>query len=169
MSEHSSGSDARHTADEGGREGPHGRWVGTWERSETLVALRSLLDTSRRATPALARRATLSHSEAAVMEHIMEEPAGPTELAQRLGVTSAAASGIVDRLVARGHAERRPHPTDRRRTVVVATRSGREELLGHLMPMFVELARLDQQLTPEERAVVLRFLQAAERAVGRLL
>ena len=147
----------------------HSRWVGSWERSETLDALRSLLDTSRRATPALARRADLSHTEAAVLEHIMDEPTGPTELAQRLGVTSAAASGIVDRLVARGHVARRPHPSDRRRTVVVATDSGREEMLGHLMPMFVDLARLDQELSPQERDVVLRFLTAAERAVSRLL
>ena len=149
--------------------GEHSRWVGSWERSETLDALRSLLDTSRRATPALARRAELSHSEAAVLEHIMDEPTGPTELAQRLGVTSAAASGIVDRLVARGHVERQSHPSDRRRTVVVATASGREEMLGHLMPMFVDLARLDQDLSAAEREVVLRFLRAAERAVSRLL
>nr|WP_237769962.1 hypothetical protein [Ornithinimicrobium sp. CNJ-824] len=57
----------------------HSRWVGSWERSETLDALRSLLDTSRRATPALARRADLSHTEAAVLEHIMDErPAPPS-------------------------------------------------------------------------------------------
>ena len=97
------------------------------------------------------------------------EPVGPTELAQRLGVTSAAASGIVDRLVARGHVERRPHPTDRRRTAVVCTPSGREELMGHLMPMFVELAAVDASLSAAEREVVLRFLTAADRAVGRLL
>jgi DNA-binding MarR family transcriptional regulator len=149
--------------------GVHTEWVASWERSETLDALRSLLQASRQATPALARRAALSHSEAAVMEHIMEEPAGPTDLAHRLGLTSAAASAIVDRLVARGHAERRPHPSDRRRTVVVPTESGREELLGHLMPMFVELAQLDQGLSADERATVLRFLRAAERAVARLI
>ncbi len=149
--------------------GTHSGWVASWERSETLDALRSLLVVSRQATPALARRAALSHSEAAVMEQIMEEPAGPTDLAQRLGLTSAAASGIVDRLVARGHAERRPHASDRRRTVVVPTDSGREEVLGHLMPMFLELARLDQELTDDEQVVVRRYLRAAERAVARLL
>ncbi|WP_269087297.1 hypothetical protein [Ornithinimicrobium sp. CNJ-824] len=42
-------------------------------------------------------------------------------------------------------------------------------MLGHLMPMFVDLARLDQELSPQERDVVLRFLTAAERAVSRLL
>ncbi len=149
--------------------GPHARWAQDWRRSEVLDALRRLLDTSGRATPALARRAELTHTELSVLEHVMEQPVGPTELAQRLGVTSAAASGIVDRLVARGHVERQPHPTDRRRTAVVCTQGGREELLGHLMPMFTELARLDASMSEAEREIVLRFLTAADRAVGRLL
>ncbi len=144
-------------------------WVQSWQRSETLDALRSLLDVSHRATPALARRAGLTHTEMAVLEHVMENPTGPSELAQRLGVTSAAASGIVDRLAARGHVERQPHATDRRRTVVAVTPTGREEVLGHLLPMFMELARVDASLDEDERAVVLRFLRDAERAVQRLL
>lgn len=154
---------------DGGQPGPQTRWVQDWERSPVLDALRSLLATSNRVGPALARRTGLSHTELAVLEHVVEEPLGPTELAQRLGVTSAAASGIVDRLVARGHVERQPHRTDRRRTAVVCTAGGREEFMGHLMPMFAELAALDASLDEDERAVVLRFLTAAERAVGRLL
>lgn len=147
----------------------HGDWVAGWERSPILDALRTLLSTGAMATPAIARRAELSHHEMAVLEHVMEHPTGPSELAGRLGVTTAAASGIVDRLEARGHVARQPHPTDRRRTVVACTDSGREELLGHLMPMFVSLASLDQRLDDEERRVVLRFLQEAEQAVRRVL
>lgn len=150
-------------------DGPRSEWVAGWERSETLEALHRLLDSGRRSVPALARRAGLTHAELSFLEHVFEHPAGPSELAQRIGVTSAAATGIVDRLEARGHVERRPHPTDRRRTAVVCTPSGREELMGHMMPMFLELAQLDASMTEEERAVVLRFLEAADRAVGRLL
>lgn len=144
-------------------------WVGSWSRSPALEALRRLLATSSQVAPALARRTGLTHTELAVLEHVIESPVGPTELAHRLGVTSAAASGIVDRLVTRGHVERQPHATDRRRTVVVATASGKEEVIGHLMPMFRELAELDAAFLDEELAVVLRYLEGAERAVGRLL
>lgn len=140
-----------------------------WQGSQTLIALRRLLATSGQIAPALSRRTGLSQTELSALEHIMEEPVGPSELAQRVGVTTAAASGIVDRLVARGHAERQPHPTDRRRTAVVCTASGREEMMGHLMPMFIELGQLDAELSEEERVVVRGFLAAAERAVGRLL
>ena len=97
----------------------------------------------------------------------MEHPTGPSALAARLGVTTAAASGIVDRLVTRGHVERQPHPADRRRTVVACTSSGREELLGHLMPMFLELAALDARLSPTEREIVLRARRYARSAHRR--
>lgn len=147
----------------------HTDWVERWDRSETLDALRSLLATSQRTTPALARRSGLSHTELAVLEHVLEHRVGPSELADRLGVTTAAASGIVDRLAERGHVERQPHASDRRRTVVEPTASGREEVLGHLMPMFLELAQIDARLTADERLVILRFLRQVERAIERLL
>jgi DNA-binding MarR family transcriptional regulator len=149
--------------------GPQTQWVDGWAPSPTLEALKQLLETGRQVTPALARRASLSPTEMAALEHLMVEPVGPSELAQRLGVTTAAASGIVDRLVARGHVERRPHPSDRRRTAVVCTAAGREEMLGHLMPMFVQLARVDAGMSEHEREVVHRFLVQADRAVSRLL
>lgn len=140
-----------------------------WQGSEVLGSLRRLLDTSHRVRPALSRRSTLTPTELAALEHVMGEPAGVTELARRLGVTTAAATGIVHRLEARGHVERRPHPTDRRRRAVVCTDEGRAEMLGHLMPMLAGLAALDAELGPAEREVVLRFLREAERAVARLL
>lgn len=144
-------------------------WVDNWQQTETLLALRELTDLSKRVTPAVARRAGLGQTELATLEHLMADPIGPSEVAQRLGVTSAAASGIVDRLTARGHVERRPHPQDGRRTLVCVTSSGRAELVGHLMPMFAELAALDASLTPQEREVVDRYLQGAIRALRRLL
>lgn len=149
-------------------DGPSSHWVSGWQRSETLEALHQLLDSSRRSAPAIARKAGLTHTELAALEHVFEEPVGPSELAQRIGVTSAAATGIVDRLESRGHVERRPHPTDRRRTAVVCTPSGREEVVGHLMPMFRELAELDSSMSDDDKQVVLRFLRAADHAVQRL-
>jgi DNA-binding MarR family transcriptional regulator len=103
------------------------------------------------------------------LELLTKGSAGPVHLARELGVTSAASSGIVDRLVARGHVERRPHASDRRRTEVVITASGREEVLGHLMPMFVALQELDSQLDPRERAAITRYLRGATAAMRRLL
>ncbi|WP_037860576.1 MarR family winged helix-turn-helix transcriptional regulator [Streptomyces sp. NRRL S-340] len=48
-----------------------------------------------------------------------------TELAAHLGVTKQAASQLVDEIVRKGYAERRPHPGDARARLVVLTALGR--------------------------------------------
>lgn len=121
-------------------------------------------------TPAaVARRAGLSTSELHALRHLSSGPLGNADLAARLGVTSAAASGVVDRLVAHGHVERSAHPEDGRRTVIVVTEAGQAKTWTWLAPMFAGLAELDASLTPAERAAVDRYLEAATAAVRTLL
>jgi DNA-binding MarR family transcriptional regulator len=139
-----------------------------WGAADSLQALRDLTDAASAARPALARRAGMSHSELVALEHLFTSPLGPADLARRLGVTTAASTTIIDRLVERGHVRRTPHPTDKRRTVVELMDSGRREVLTHLLPMFRELEELDAGLTDEEREIVTRYLRRATRAL-RLL
>ncbi|WP_328428746.1 MarR family winged helix-turn-helix transcriptional regulator [Streptomyces sp. NBC_00443] len=47
-----------------------------------------------------------------------------TDLAGHLGVTKQAASQLVDEIVRKGYAERRPHPDDARARLVVLTERG---------------------------------------------
>ncbi|KAB1150487.1 MarR family transcriptional regulator [Streptomyces luteolifulvus] len=47
-----------------------------------------------------------------------------TDLAAHLGVTKQAASQLVDEIVRKGYAERRPHPQDARARLVVLTERG---------------------------------------------
>lgn len=47
-----------------------------------------------------------------------------TDLAVHLGVTKQAASQLVDEIVRKGYAERRPHPGDARARLVVLTEQG---------------------------------------------
>lgn len=148
---------------------PNTRYTSAWRPSETLLALRELLALAGDMPSEIARRADLSHTELRALEALIESPRGPVELSRDLGVTSAASSGIVDRLCARGHAQRVPHPTDGRRTQVVVTDSGKEEVLGHLVPMFRELQALEEGFSPEERLVVLRYLRATTAALGSQL
>ena len=130
----------------------------------TLVALRDLVAAGSRVTHVVARRAGLSETELVTLEHLTREQIGPAEVARRLEVSTAAATGIVDRLVARGHVERRPHDLDRRRTALHITDSGRGEVVGHLMPMFAALDRHDASFTEEEKVVVQRYLRGATEA-----
>ncbi|MEQ7847877.1 MarR family winged helix-turn-helix transcriptional regulator [Nocardioides kribbensis] len=112
----------------------------------------------------LARRSRVSDSELSALEHLVREPMGPAELARLLEVSTAASTGVVDRLQTKGHVQREPHAEDRRRTVVTLTDSGRAEILGHLMPMFEALRALDADLDDTERAVVARYLRGAAAA-----
>jgi len=135
----------------------------------TLLALRDLVAAGSRVNHVVSRRAGLSESELVTLEHLSREQIGPAEVARRLEVSTAAATGIVDRLVARGHVERRPHEVDRRRTELHITDSGRDEIVGHLMPMFAALHQHDSSFTEEEKAVVERYLRGATEAFERVL
>ena len=143
--------------------------VPQWRPTSSLDALQELVDVAGAVPAAVARRAVLSTSELHALRHLMAQPLGPAELARELGITSAASSGVVDRLVARGHAQRRPHPLDGRRTEVVVTDSGRTEIMARLALMFGALPALDEQLSESERAVVVRYLTGAIAAMRTLL
>lgn len=140
-----------------------------WRGSGTLDALQELVDVAGQVPHEVARRAGLSTSELHSLRHLSRGPMGPVELARVLGVTSAASSGVVDRLVSHGHAHRRPHAADGRRTEVVITDSGRREVLQRLAPMFAGLAETDASLTPAERVVVERYLRGAVAAMKALM
>ena len=137
--------------------------------SAATLALRDLLEAGARLRHAVSRRAGLSETEMTALDHLSRDPLGPAEVARRLDVSTAASTGIVDRLVERRHAERRPPAGDRRRVVVHLTDSGRAEILAHLAPMFAELARLDATFTPAEREVVERYLRGATAALETVI
>ena len=49
------------------------------------------------------------------------------------------------------------------------TDSGRSEVVGHLLPMFIALDRLDRGFSEDERAVVERYLRGAVEAFEQVL
>ena len=136
-----------------------------WSESESLRALREVTDAAGRVPAVVARRAGLSHSEMRALDHLSRAPLGPGELARLLEVTTAAATGVVDRLVAHGHADRVARDDDRRRTEVRLTDSGRAEVVRLLLPMFASLQELDGTFDADERAVVARYLRGAVLAL----
>lgn len=60
------------------------------------------------------------------------------ELADGLGVTPRNVTGLVDGLAASGHVARRPHPTDRRATLVDLTDAG-ARLMASMTDGYAEL------------------------------
>lgn len=142
--------------------------VNLGEQSEALRLLRELVEASAQMSKSIARHSELNHSELETLQLLLKGPVGPSDIARHLDVTTAAASGIVDRLVDRGHADRLPHDQDRRRVQVHITETARAEVVEQLVPMFVGLMQADAALTEEERQIVVRFLRSAIAAVRRV-
>lgn len=132
---------------------------------DSLLAVRSLLSAGGRWTRVLARRNGLSDSELQALEHLAPGPIGPADLSRRLGITTAAATGVVDRLVDRGHAERLPDASDRRRIAVRITDSGYVDLRAQLGATFDALLAWDATFSDAERDVVTRYLDGVVRAL----
>jgi len=145
-------------------ETPGTAFAASWRQTGSLDALRECTEAAGRVRGVVARQAGLSESEIIALEHLVRGPLGPAELSRRLDVSTAAATGIVDRLARHGHVTRTPHDQDRRRTQVLVTASGREEVLQRLLPMFRALRELDDSFDPSERAVVERYLRGATQA-----
>jgi DNA-binding MarR family transcriptional regulator len=143
---------------------PGTAFAAAWQQTESLNALRECTDAASRVRSVVARQAGLSESELTALEHLVKEALGPAELSRLLEVSTAAGTGIVDRLASHGHVTRVPHEGDRRRTRVVVTPAGREEVLQRLLPMFRKLRELDDSFDASERDVVTRYLRGATEA-----
>ncbi len=88
-------------------------------------------------------------------------PRTPSEIAERLQVTTASVTELVDRLERNGLVRRIPHPTDRRKLLVMLTVEG-ERKSELMQERFTEVtADCATDLSPTERGVVLNFLRNA--------
>ncbi|MDG4802956.1 MarR family transcriptional regulator [Micromonospora sp. WMMD980] len=129
--------------------------------SEAARALREVLRIAGDTRAALARRLGLGATDAAAIDHLVfsPEPLGPVELGNRLGIRSASATTLVDRLVRAGHVARAPHPHDRRRLSLQVTEHAVGEVLEALRPMLVGVDRAVARLTPEQAEATAAFLR----------
>ncbi len=117
---------------------------------------------------ALARRMGMGTSELAALERLQAAgPMTPGRLGERLSMSPAAVTALVDRLEVRGHAERMPNPEDRRSALVRETEKGLGESLKHLWPYIEEMRGIEEGFAEEERAVISRYLRAATEAAHR--
>jgi len=139
---------------------PHG------DIDDTLQAFMALVP---RLVAELAHRTGMSRSEVEALQHMAVQPLGPSELAQRLGLTPSAATLVIDRLQERGHVTREPDPADGRRVQAMPSDAAIGEVLGHLMPMLVALNDAESEFTSDERAAIRRYLELASDAVLRVL
>ncbi len=80
-------------------------------------------------------------------------------LGERVHLTSATLTGIIDRLEKSGLVERKPSPTDRRATLICLTRKG-SEIVVKLNKLFPEANReFLKEIGPDEEIIFRRTLE----------
>ncbi|MFJ5956149.1 MarR family winged helix-turn-helix transcriptional regulator [Paenarthrobacter sp. NPDC092416] len=92
----------------------------------------------------------------------------PKDLGDRLGITSASMTTLIDRLVDSGHIRREPHPTDRRALILRPTPGSDREVRHTLGGMHRRILDVASALSPAEARVVMDFLQRMREAVDTI-
>lgn len=93
-------------------------------------------------------------------------PCSVSDVAQALGVTRAAASQMLDRLVEQGLVARQEDPRDRRHKQVTLTPKGKAFLEAMMDAHRVWAGEVLARLTVEEREALAQALAALEKAIG---
>jgi DNA-binding MarR family transcriptional regulator len=112
----------------------------------------------------LARCLGINETDLRCMEILLEElpEASPSQLAERLNLTTGSTTALLDRLEKAGHLARQAHPTDRRRTVVRATPDFRRTAYALMGPLVDEGRQMiAETFTPEQVATITEFLRRA--------
>ena len=144
------------------------QYVPGWHVTSSLDALEGLMDAVGTAPSSAAQRCGMSVTELHALRHLSRAALSNGELSRNLGVSTAGASGVVERLVNRGLANREPHPVDGRKSRVTITDLGHEVSISALLPMFSTLELLESSLSESEREVVSRYLRGATAAFRSL-
>jgi DNA-binding MarR family transcriptional regulator len=98
-------------------------------------------------------------TDMAALEQLLSEgPMTPSQLAEHLKVTTAAATQIVDRLERAGHVARQRQGEDRRKICIVPLEASIDRAFLQLAPMLDGLDRVIATLSPAERQVIEGFL-----------
>ncbi|MEZ7756230.1 MarR family transcriptional regulator [Microbacterium paraoxydans] len=150
-----------------------GYWYPDSERATTVDVLNMLRRYRSAETAMRARtRASMGMNETdlvALRFLLREQKAGrivrPIDLARMLDISTASTTTLIDRLEKGGHARREPHPTDRRAGIVVPTVSSDDEVRATLGAMHRRMLSLVDDLSDEERVVVMRFLVGMTAAI----
>lgn len=100
-----------------------------------------------------------------VREH-RGESVSPHELARHLRISTASTSKLLDRLVASGHIERRPHPRDRRARIIVLTEASRREFYQHFGQHLAAMRSVAETFDESDLAAISRFLSEVAVAIA---
>ena len=122
-------------------------------------AVRALMDAGRELTAHTARRLGMNATDLVALDLLDQlGPMGAAELARRLGIRSASATTLVDRLEQAGHVERVRDTADRRRVTVAPTAAAREATYAAFLPAILAVDEVGRGLDAAIQRVVADYL-----------
>lgn len=123
------------------------------------LAVRDLIGASRGLVARMAKVMQMNATDmSAIGELTQHGPLGTAELAERLGIRSASATVLVDRLERSGHVRRVRETGDRRRVRLTETPAARRDSFAAWAPVVEAIDEVARSLSGEERATVCDFL-----------
>ena len=134
-----------------------------------MAVLRDVSAAEQRHGKAIARRLNMYATDFEALSFIVERGA-PTsaEVGRKLGLTSGAVTGVIDRLAEQGFVERVDDPQDRRKVAVRPVAARMEPVSELFGPIESALAGLVARYSQQQIATIAQFLlQAAELVVAR--
>ena len=137
------------------------------EFSGPTTRIRALMNAARELTARLSRELGMNATDMVALDLLdVHGPMGTAELARRLGIRSASATVLVDRLEAAGHVERVRHDTDRRRVTVAARPEARDATLAVWLPRILAMDEIGRSLPEEEQRVVNAYLDRITESIS---
>lgn len=122
-----------------------------WRESEQAMSFQSRHDMQLNETDMKALRFL-------VISKNQNQVVTPGALAEHLKISTASTTKLLDRLAASGHIQRSPHPTDRRALMVTIAKRTHEQVRDTVGRTHARRFEVAARLTPDEREVVIRFL-----------
>jgi DNA-binding MarR family transcriptional regulator len=132
--------------------------------SPAVAGIRRVIGALRKTERRVGTRLRLHPTDLAALEHLGREgELTPSQLAERLDVSSAAVTFLVDRLASAGHLTRASHPSDRRKTVLRLAESSGARIAEIMRPIDNAIADHYTALSARDRRVVDEFLEHVTR------
>ena len=132
-------------------------------RADIVTRLQVLTTESRHVAQAFSQAENLGHSDLDALLFVMHSeaagtPATPGRIAEALGLTSGAATGVIDRLARAGHVDRRRDEHDRRIIRVHYSEHAQRVARGFFAPLGRLTDGVMSNYTADELSLVTRFL-----------
>jgi DNA-binding MarR family transcriptional regulator len=132
------------------------------------LAVRDAIAGSRELVGRMAQRMGMGVNDmSAIGELVQHGPMGPSELARRLGIRTASATLMIDRLEQAGHVRRVRDTVDRRRVTVTETDAARRVSEDAWGPVVQAIDAYCASLPDAERETVLRFFGHLSDVIAR--